>query len=143
VIRTRAEALEVLAEASPSDLWRSAKLCVDRRIQDLLSQAGFESLDETVQSRLHTSMLEIRASFWAEDLERLSSAGEELREVWESGRIVSAAEDREYAQPLQDRLRRLVEEVEMAVTLQSCASQKHDLGSAKDLDCLMRGGPGE
>lgn len=141
-IRTREEALEFLAGASPSDLWNSAKLSVDERIKDLLSHAGFDSLDEEVQSRLHASMLEIRSSFWAEDLEKLSSAGEELREVWKSGRIVSTAENRRQAEQLQDRLLDLVKEVEMAVALQSCARPEHDLGTTGYLDCLLRGGPG-
>ena len=53
VIRTREEALEVLAEASPGALWRSAKLCVDRRLKDLLSHPGFEALDHQIRSELH------------------------------------------------------------------------------------------
>jgi len=141
-IRTREEALEFLAEASPGGLWRSSKLSVDERIKALLSHAGFDSLDEGVRSRLHDSMLEIRSSFWAEDLEKLSSAEEELREVWKSGRIVSNAENRKQAEQLQDRLLDLVEEVEIAVALQSCARPEHGLGTTGYLDCLLRGGPG-
>jgi hypothetical protein len=143
VIRTREEALEVLAEASHSALWRSAKFCVDRRLKDLLSHPGFEALDEEIQSKLHASMLEIRPSFWAEDLERLSSAEEALRQVWESGEIVSTAENREIAERLQDRLLRLVEEVEMAAALQKCARKERPLETADYLDCLLRGGPGD
>jgi hypothetical protein len=142
-IRTREEALEFLAEVSPSDLRNSAKLSVDERIKDLLSHPGFDSLDEGVQSRLHASMLEIRSSFWAEDLEKLASAEKELRQLWKSGGIVSKAENRKQAEQLQDRLLDLVEEVEMAVALQSCARPEHDLGTAGYLDCLLRGGPGD
>ena len=141
VIRTREEALEVLAEASPGALWRSAKLCVDRRIKDLLSHPGFEALDKEIQSELHAGMFEIRPSFWEEDLERLSSAERALRRVWESGEIVSTAENRKVAEGLQDRLLRLVEEVEMAATLQKCAREVDPLATVDYLECLLRGGP--
>jgi hypothetical protein len=141
VIRTREEALEVLAEASRGALWRSAKFCVDRRIKDLLSHPGFEALDEEIQSKLHASMLEIRQSFWAEDLQRLSSAEEALRQLWERGEIVSTAENREVAERLQDRLLRLVEEVEMAAALQECAREAHPQETVDYLECLLRGGP--
>jgi nucleoside 2-deoxyribosyltransferase len=143
VIRTRDEALEFLAEASPGDLWRSAKISVDRRIKDLLSHAAFESLSEEVRSELHAGMLEIRSSFWAKDLENLSSAGDRLREIWTSGKIVSTAENREVAQQVQDRLLNLVEEVEMAVALHTCTRAEPDLGTAAYLECLLRGGPGD
>lgn len=142
VIHSREEALEALAEASSGALWRSAKLCVDRRLKDLLSHPGFEALDEEIQSELHAGMFEIRPSFWEEDLERLSSAERTLRRVWESGKIVSTAENREVAERLQDRLLRLVEEVEMAAALQKCAREGHPLATVDYLDCLLRGGPG-
>lgn len=142
VVRTREEALEVLADAAPGALWRSAKLCVDRRLKDLLSHPGFEVLDQEIQSELHASLLEIRPSFWTEDLERLSSAVAALRQLWESGRIVGAAENRDVAVRLQDRLLRLVEEVEMAAALQECARDEHPLGTVGYLECLLRGGPG-
>lgn len=142
VVRTREEALEALAEASPGALWRSAKLCVDRRIKDLLSHPGFEALDKQIQSELHASMLEIRPSFWEEDLERLSSAERALRQLWESGKIVSTAENREVAEGLQDRLLRLMEEVEIAAAIQKCTREGHPLAAVDYLDCLLRGGPG-
>jgi hypothetical protein len=142
-IRTREEALGFLAATSPGALWRSSKLCVDGRVKDLLSQAGFESLDEAVQAKLHTGMLEIRSSFWAEDLEKLASAGEELREVWESGGIASGPESPEDAERLQDRLLALVEEVEIAVALQRCAREERDRGTAAYLDCVVSGGSGD
>ena len=143
VIRTREEALEFLADASPGALWRSSKLCVDRRIKEMLALAGLESLDQPVQSQIHASMLAIRASFWTEDPAKLSSAGKDLREIWESGRVLSAAEDREAGQQLQVGLLRLAEEVEMAVALQRCARAEPDLGTAAHLDCLLRGGPAD
>jgi hypothetical protein len=142
VIRTREEALEVLAESSSGALWRSAKLCVDRRLKDLLSHPGLEDLDRDLQSELHSSLLEIRSSFWEEDLERLTSAEAVLRRLFESGRLVSTAENREVEEPIQDRLLRLVEEVEMAAALQECARDEHPLGTAGYLECLLRGGPG-
>ncbi len=142
VVRTREEALEVLAEASPGALWRTAKLCVDRRLKDLLSHPGFEALDREIQSELHANLLEIRSSFWTEDLERLSSAEAALRQLWESGSIVGAAENREVAERLQNPLQRLVEEVEMAAALQQCARDEHPLGTLGYLECLLRGGPG-
>jgi hypothetical protein len=143
VIRTREEALGYLAEASPSDLWKSAKLSVDKRIKHLLAHERFESLDEEIQSKLHASMLKIRSSFWTEDLEMLSEGEEGLREVWQSGKIVSEAENGETAQQLQDRVQRLVEEVQMAVALQKCirAREEHDLAAEDCLECLLRGGP--
>jgi hypothetical protein len=141
-VRTREGALQFLADASPDGLWRSSKLAVDERIQHLLAQAGFESLDEPVQSKLHTQMLEIRSSFWAADLEKLSSAGRALRELWESGSIVSTAADRESAERIQPRLLDLVEEVETAVALQRCARTEHDLGTAAYLDCVLGAAPG-
>jgi hypothetical protein len=142
-VRTREEALELLAGASPGELWRSAKLSVDGRIKELLSQAGFGSLDDGVQAKLHASMLEIRESFWDEDLEKLSAAGQELREIWESGAIASTAESPEAAKPLQDRLLALVEEVEIAVAVQRCARRRPHLEPADALDCVLGGGPGD
>lgn len=142
-IRTREEALSYLSEASPGDLQRSAKLAVDRRIKDLLSHEKFESLDEQILSKLHTHMLEIRSAFWTEDLDKLSKGEEGLRAIWESGKIVSTAKNGEYAQQIQDRVLRLVEEVRMAVALQRCmrAREEHDLGTEDWLDCLLNGGP--
>ena len=142
-IRTREEALEVLAGASPGDLWRSAKLAVDGRIKEVLSQAGFGSLDGEVQSKLHAGMLEIRASFWDEDLEKLASAGKELRGLFESGRVAPRAGDPEAAQRLQERLLALVEEVEIVIAVQSCVRRVPDRGAADDLDCALGGGPGD
>ena len=142
-IRTREEALEFLAETSPGALWRSSKLSVDERIKDLLSHPGFDSLDERLQSQLHASMLEIRSSFWAEDLEKLASAGVALREVWEGESVVAEAESREGAEQIQRRLLELVDEVEMTVALQSCARAKPHLGTAAYLDCLLSEGPGD
>jgi hypothetical protein len=142
-IRTREEALEFLAELSPGTLWRSSKLSVDRSIQHLLSHAGFESLAEEVQSQLHANMLKVRSAFWAEDPERLSSAQRALRRVWESGSVISMAANPEDGEELQHRLLQLVEEVEVALTLQACARVQQDLGSAAYLDCLLRGGPGD
>jgi hypothetical protein len=141
-IRTREEALELLSGASPGDLWRSAKLAVDERIKEVLSQAGFGSLDGEVQSKLHAGMLEIRASFWEEDLEKLSAAGEELREIWESGGIAAEAESPVDAEGLRDRLLALVEEVEIAVAVQRCARRQPHLEPVDALDCVLRGGPG-
>jgi len=143
VIRTREEALEVLAEASPGDLWRSAKLAVDERIKEVLVQAGFGSLDGEVQSKLHAGMLEIRASFWAEDLEKLSSAGKELRGLWESGSVAPKPGEPEAAKQLQNRLLALVEEVEIAVAVQRCARRQPHLEPVDALDCVLRGGPGD
>ena len=142
-IRTREEALEFLAERSPGALWRPSKLAVDERIKDFLSHSRFDSLDGQLQSQLHASMLEIRSSFWAEDPEKLASAGAALRGVWESGSIVAGAENREDAEQLQRRLRELVEEVEITVALQRCALAEPELGTAAYLGCLLRGGPGD
>jgi hypothetical protein len=135
-------ALELLAGASPGDLWRSSKISVDERIKEVLSQAGFGSLDGEVQSKLHAGMLEIRASFWEEDLEKLSAAGEELREIWESGGIAAEAESAVDAEGLRDRLLALVEEVEIAVAVQRCARRQPHLEPVDALDCVLRGGPG-
>ena len=142
-IHTREEALEFLSEVTPGALWRSSKLSVDERIKDLLSHPGFDSLDERLQSRLHASMLEIRSSFWAGDPEELASAGAALREVWEGGSVVAEAEGRENAEECQQRLLELVEEVEMAVALQSCARAEPELGTSPYLDCLLSGGPAD
>jgi hypothetical protein len=140
-ILTREEALEFLSEATPDALWRSSKLSVDARIKDLLSQPGFDSLDEQLQSQIHASMLEIRSSFWAEDPAELASAGAALREVWEGGSIVAEPEGRESAEECQQLLLLLVEEVEMAVAFQSCARAEPELGTSPYLDCLLSGGP--
>jgi hypothetical protein len=142
-IRSREEALEYLAGASPSELRRSAKLSVDQRIKDVLSHEGFDSLHREIRDSLDDNMLGVRSSFWNRDMDQLSQREEALRELRESGKIVSAARKREAGEELQDRVGRLVEEIQMALALESCTRvrEQRGWGPADWLECLLNNGP--
>jgi len=142
-IRSREEALEHLAGASPTELRRSAKLSVDQRIKDVLRHEALESLDQETQNSLHAEMLGVRSAFWDWDMDQLAQRGEALRRLLESGEIASAAPTREDGEELQERVGRLVEEIRMALALERCtrAREQRAWGPEEWLDCLLDDGP--
>jgi hypothetical protein len=143
VIRTRQEALKYLTEASPDALRQSAKLAVDERIKNLLAHAGFGFLDRDVQESLHASLLGIRSSFWSQDLNQLSARRQALHELLKDPEMVAASQATERGKEFRTRALRLVEELQMAVTLERCtrARDKRDWEAADYLQCLLSGGP--
>jgi hypothetical protein len=144
VIHTREEALAYLAQVSASELRRSVKLSVDERVKDVLSHPGFESLDRETRDSLHANLLGIRSFYWSRDLAQLARSEQGLRELSSSGALVSAAETRERGEGLQAGVRRLVEQLQMCLTLESCtrAREEQAWGAAGWLDCMLNGGPG-
>jgi hypothetical protein len=145
VIKTRKQAIEYLAKTSPDDLRRSAKLCVDRRIKILLQHEFFGSLDRETQDALHTSMLKIRSSFWQGDPDELADGGGALRQILDSGRIPPAADQDTPEGEFRECVAELLSEVETAQVLLECtrARQLHDWDAARQLDCVLKGGPAD
>jgi len=145
VIQTREQALEYLANASPDDLRRSAKLCVDPRIKALLQHEFFGSLDRETQDALHTSMLKIRSSFWRGDSDELADGGRRLREILDGEKIPSTAEPDTPEGAFRECVAELLREVETALALLQCthARELHDWAPTRQLDCVLKGGPAD